>query len=138
MIADFSHVLKDCECLRFCEIILHVLSCQNKVVLIELVLGWSKVAKNDELIPVWQIAFDLKLLFRPPKNVTIDNLSQLMQALLRSLDLNISGVGKTTLYNGLAKGILEIVKLTKKARLYKIEQAPKFLETILHRCPRQY
>jgi len=138
MVADFSHVLKDCECLRFSEIILHVLSCQYKVVLIELVLGWSKIAKNDELISVWQIAFDLKLLFRPPQNVTIDNLSQLMQALLRSLNLNISGVGIPAQYNGLAKGILEVVELTKEARLYKIEQAPKFLETILHRCSRQY
>jgi hypothetical protein len=69
----------------------------------------------------------LQLLFSPPQNVPLNDVSQLIKTLPGSLFLYISRIRVPTLNDGFAKLVLKVVQLTEEAGLNEVEEAPQLL-----------
>jgi hypothetical protein len=97
----------------------------------------SQVTEHYVLIPLGEIALNLDLLLGPSENVSLDDLSQLLQALLGSLFLDSSRPRVATFDNCFAELMFEEVKLAEEPRLHEVEETPKLLQTVLHGSARE-
>ena len=127
MVSDLPEIGQYAKGLRSVEISAHDLASHGEVLFVNLMLSLGQVAEDDVLIAIREITLDLQLLFRPPQNVPLNEIPQLIKTLPGGLFLDIGRIRVPTLDDGFAKHVLEVVQLTKEAWLNKVEETPKLL-----------
>lgn len=125
MIADLPQIVQDGESFGATEIMTHRFPRLSQILFVKVQLGRCKVTKYDVLISVGQATLKFELLLCAPENVTLNHLSELNETLMRGLSLDLSGICIPSFDDGLAKGILKVVELSKEARLNEVEEAPQ-------------
>lgn len=82
MVADLPQVVQDAQGFGSVEVGVEELPGLGEIFLVDLKLGRRQAAEDDEFIPLWQLTLMAQLLFCSSQNVTLDQVPQLIKALL--------------------------------------------------------
>lgn len=126
MIAYLPEIVQYCESFWSLEVPFQIVLGSNQVLLVYVELSMCKVAKDNELITIWQLTLELQLLLGSSQDVSLNDISQFMQTFLRCLLLYLGSISVTPLNDSFAEGVLKVLKLTKETRLNKVKQTPEF------------